>query len=643
MLLSSRDKIIIFIRQYFHSFVFERSNFMDYKKLAADIVKNVGGADNIQIVNHCMTRLRFNLVDVSKANKEALEDLDGVLGVVYAGEQYMVILGQNLIPTYEAVVKNFDIKSGAAVDENLDNLDKKKEPLTWKNVGSKVIGFISASVTPLIPGLIAGGMLKVALLLVVTFINPHYATSSSYLLLSAIADAPFYFMPIIVAYGAATKLGGTPVYAMVSTAALLHVNYTTLVTAAKSATLFGVHVKMLSYSSTLLPALLIAIVAYYAEKFFNKIVPGIFRSVFVGMGTIFVAGSLGFLILGPLGNILGQGIASLFMFLNSTVGPLAVGLLAAALPWMVMAGMHTALTPFMTQLLTNPGYDAILRPAFILHNMSEGGANIGVALRTKNKQFKSECFSLAIGCIVAGVTEPAIYGVNLKYRKPMYGVMAGGFVGGFIASLMGAKAYVMGYSNILALPIFQKTVVGMIIAIIAAIATSAIVTYILGIDEKKAPKVTDPVQETYPDDDIVAISDADLVNIEDVNDETFSQKMMGDGVAFKLDNDFICSPANGTLETMFPTGHAFGVLTNEGVEILIHIGLETVNLKGDGFDVLVKQGEKVRAGQPIVRVDREKIQKAGYDLTTMLVITNPNNKTINLKNDGSVKIGDKLN
>lgn len=616
---------------------------MDYKKLASDIVKNVGGADNIQVVNHCMTRLRFNLVDVSKANKEALEDLDGVLGVVYAGEQYMVILGQNLIPTYEAVVKDFNLKAGAAVDENLDNLDKKKEPLTWKNVGSKVIGFISASVTPLIPGLIAGGMLKVALLLIVTFINPHYATASSYLLLSAIADAPFYFMPIIVAYGAATKLGGTPVYAMVSTAALLHINYTTLVTAAKSATLFGVHVKMLTYSSTLLPALLIAIVAYYAEKFFNKIVPGIFRSVFVGMGTIFVAGSLGFLILGPLGNILGQGIANVFMFLNGTVGPLAVGLLAALLPWMVMAGMHTALAPFMTQLLTNPGYDAIIRPAFILHNMAEGGANLGVAARTKNKQFRSECYSLAVGCIVAGVTEPAIYGVNLKYRKPMYGVMAGGFVGGFIASLLGAKAYVMGYSNVLALPIFQKTIMAMVIAIIAAIATSAIVTYILGIDEEKAPKVTAPVQETYPDDDIVAISDAQLVHIEDVNDETFSKKMIGDGVAFKLDNDFVCAPANGTLETMFPTGHAFGILTNEGVEILIHIGLETVNLKGDGFDVLVKQGEKVRAGQPIVRVDREKIQKEGYDLTTMLVITNANNQTINLKSDGDVKIGDKLN
>lgn len=612
---------------------------MDYKKLASDIVKNVGGESNIDIVNHCMTRLRFNLKDASKANKEALEDLDGVLGVVYAGGQYMVILGQNLIPTYNAVVKDFNVAAGTNVDENLDNLDKKKEPLTWKNVGSKAIGFVSASITPLLPGLIAGGMMKVALLLVVTFINAKYANTSSYLLLSAIADAPFYFMPIIVAYGAATKLGGTPVYAMVATAALLHGNFTTLVTAAKHATLFGFNVQMLNYGTTLLPALLIAITAYYAEKFFNKIVPGIFKSVFVGLGTIFVSGSLGFLILGPLGNLLGQGIASGFMFLNSTVGPLAVGLLAACLPWMVMAGMHTALTPFMPQLLSNPGYDAILRPAFLLHNMAEGGANIGVAARTKNPKFRSECISLAIGCIVAGVTEPAIYGVNLKYRRPMYGVMAGGFVGGFLASLMGAKAYVMGYSNVLALPIFQDKIMAMVVGIVAAIATSAIVTYILGIEEEPAKKVTDPVQETYPDDAIVSVSDGALMNIEDVNDEAFSQKLLGDGVALQLKNDFVCSPANGTLKTMFPTGHAFGVLTNQGVELLVHIGLDTVNAKGDGFDVLVKQGEKVRAGEPILKVDRAKLKKAGYDLTTMLVVTNANNQDINLKEEGNVKAG----
>lgn len=616
---------------------------MDYQKLAAAIVKNVGGEENIQMVNHCMTRLRFNLKDVSKADKAALEDLNGVLGVVYAGEQYMVILGQHLIPTYEAIVKNYSVTAGATVDENLDDLSQKKEPLTWKNWGSKFIGFISASVTPLIPGLIAGGMLKVVLLLIVTFIDSAYSKTPSYMLLSAIADAPFYFMPIIVAYGAATKLGGTPVYAMVATAALLHGNYTSLVTeGAKNVTLFGVHVSLLSYGSTLLPALLIAAVAYYAEQYLNKIVPGIFRSVLVGMGTIFIAGALGYLILGPLGNMLGQVIATVFMFLNSTVGPLAVGLLAAALPWMVMAGMHTALAPFMTQLLSNPGYDAILRPAFILHNMSEGGANLGVAARTKNAQFRSECISLAVGCIVAGVTEPAIYGVNLKYRKPMYGVMAGGFVGGMVASILGAKAYVMGYSNLLALPIFQQTVLAMVTGIVVAIVTSAIVTYVLGIDEQPAAKVTEPVQTTYPDDAIVAVSDGELCDLSQVNDETFASGVLGDGVALRLDNDFICAPANGTLATMFPTGHAFGIVTATGVELLVHIGIDTVNLKGAGFDVLVQQGETVRAGQPIVRVDRSAIQKHGYDLTTMLIVTNANGQTIQLQRQGRVKVGTRL-
>ncbi|MFT9213220.1 glucose PTS transporter subunit IIA [Liquorilactobacillus ghanensis] len=617
---------------------------MDYQELASKIVSNVGGINNIESVSHCMTRLRFNLKDVSKANKESLENLEGVIGVVYAGEQYMVILGKHLIPTYEAITKNFDIKTGSIVNENLDDLSKKKEPLTWKNLGSKFIGFISASVTPLIPGLIAGGMLKVVLLLAVTFMDPSFAKSSSYLLLSAIADAPFYFMPIIVAYGAATKLGGTPVYAMVATASLLHGNYTTLVTeTAKHVTLFGINVKLLDYGTTLLPALLIAIVAYYAERYLNKIVPGMFRSVFVGMGTIFVSGSLGYLILGPVGNLLGQYIANFFMFLNSTVGPLAVGLLAAALPWMVMAGMHTALAPFMTQLLSNPGYDAILRPAFILHNMSEGGANLGVALRTKNTQFRSECISLAIGCIVAGVTEPAIYGVNLKYRRPMYGVMAGGFVGGVVASLLGARAYVMGYSNLLALPIFQKTVIGMIIAIIAAIITSTIVTFVLGIEENSPKKITEPVKKTYSDDAIVAVSDSKLLKLDNVKDETFASKVLGDGVAFELKDDVICSPANGTLVSVFPTGHAFGILTNTGVELLVHIGINTVNLKGDGFDVLVKQDQKVRAGQPLVRVDRDKIKQAGYDLTTILVITDAKGQKVNLKTDGVVKTGALLN
>ena len=612
---------------------------MDYKELAQDIVLNVGGADNVEILSHCMTRLRFNLKDATKADKKALEALEGVIGVVYAGGQYMVILGENLLPVYDAILHDFDIKAGGVVDENVDGDLKQKEALTWGNVLNKIIGFISSTVTPMIPGLIAGGMLKVALLLVVTFISAGYAKTPSYQLLSAIADAPFYFMPIFVAYGAATKLGGTQIYAMAAAASLLHGNFTALVTAAKPISLFGLPVNLLSYGTTLLPAILIAIVAYYAEKLLNKVIPTIFKAVFVGMGTIFIAGSLGFLILGPLGNYIGRGIAALFMWLDGTVGALAVGLLAAALPWMVMAGMHTAITPFMPQLISDPGYDSMLRPAFLMHNMAEGGAVLGVTARTKDKVKRSEYLSIAIGCIVAGVTEPAIYGVNLKYKKPMYAVMAGGFAGSLVASLLGVRAYVMGYSNILALPIFKETALAAAVGILVSIAVAAVVAFVLGIDNKELEKVTEPVKVEIADDAIVAAADGHLLPLEAVADEVFSSKMMGDGVAVSPESDFIVAPANGKLTTVFPTGHAFGLTRTDGVEILVHIGINTVELKGQGFDVLAKQGDLVRAGQPIVKIDREALVQKGYDITTMTIITDNKGKDIALKHEGKVKSG----
>ncbi|EHJ57077.1 PTS system, glucose subfamily, IIA component [Streptococcus urinalis FB127-CNA-2] len=617
---------------------------MDYQKFAKDIIDNVGGVSNINQLSHCMTRLRFNLKDASKANKEALENLENVIGVVYAGGQYIVILGPHLIQTYETIMKNYPIQSGGSINENLDGDLQEKEKLTWKNAFSKLISFVSASVTPMVPGLIAGGMLKVALILITTFISKDWATSSSYLLLSAIGDAPFFFMPVFVAYGAATKLGATSIYAMAASAALLHANYTTLVAAGKGFELFGLPVNPLSYGTSLLPALLISVVAYYTEKWLNKIIPNLFKAIFVGMGTIFIAGSLGYLILGPLGNYIGQGVASIFMFLNDTIGPFAVGLLAAALPWMVMTGMHQAITPFMPQLLVNPGYDALLRPAFLMHNMAEGGAVLGVSFRIKDKVKRSEFLSIAVGAIVAGVSEPAIYGVNLKYKRPMWAVMIGGFAGGFVASLLGAKAYVMGYSNPLALPIFGKTSLAAAVGILVTIIVATVAGYIFGIgNDPKEASITNPVQKDFPDDAIVAVSDGELLPLETVNDDAFAKKLMGDGIAIKLKSDFIVSPINGELMTVFPTGHAFGITGHDGLEVLVHIGIYTVELEGKGFNVLANTGDKVRAGQPIVTIDRQEIEKAGYDTTTMLVITNANNQEIHLQEKGEVKASHVLN
>lgn len=355
---------------------------------------------------------------------------------------------------------------------------KKGTPLTFKSAGSAVIGFVSASVTPMIPGLVAGGMLKVVLLLI-TLVWADFADTTSYTLLSGVADTAFFFMPIYVAYGAAKKLGATPIYAMICAASLLHANYTALVAAGEAVTLLGLPVRLMSYSGSLLPALLLALCAYYMEKFFNKIVPGIFKSIFVGLGTVTVTMILGYVVLAPLGGYLGNYLAIAFGFLGDRVAPIAVGLLAACLPWLVMCGMHMALVPFMTQALVNPGYDAVFRPAFLLHNMAEGGACIGVALRSKDVEFRTEALSIAFGCIVAGVTEPAIYGINLPLKKPMIGVMAGGAAGGVTAGLLGARAYVMGYSTVLALPIFEGTIIAAAVAVAVAIIISAVVTFVL--------------------------------------------------------------------------------------------------------------------------------------------------------------------
>lgn len=390
----------------------------------------------------------------------------------------MVILGQNLLPVFESAQKDFGIAAGATTDENLDAAPKEKKPLTPASAAMAVLGYVSAAVTPLVAGLVAGGMLKVALLLI-GLVMPSFNGSSTYQILSGVADAAFFFMPIFVAYGAAVKLGGTPIYAMIGAAALLHGNYTALVAAGEPVTLIGLPVRLVSYSTSLLPALLIAIAAYYAEKFFNKIIPGIFKSLLVGLGTITVTSILGFLVLAPLGNLLGSYLAVAFMFLGDTVGFIAVGALAACLPWLVMCGMHAAMAPFMAQALVDPGYDSLIRPAFILHNMAEGGACIGVALRCKNVEKRSEALGIAFGCIVAGVTEPAIYGVNLPRKSPMIGVMAGGAVGGIVAAVLGARAYVMGYSTVMALPIFQDTIIAMAIAIVVAILVAAIVTFFL--------------------------------------------------------------------------------------------------------------------------------------------------------------------
>lgn len=454
---------------------------MDYKAVAAEVIEKSGGVENIKTVGHCATRLRFTLTDKDKADIEAIKKVKGVLGCIYATEQLQIIFGKEVLNVYNAVMKGYNIENAGEVEPAATD-GKDKKPLTFRSAVDAVIGYVSGAVAPLVPPLVAGGMIKVFLLLI-TYAFPSFADSNTNLILGWVANAPFYFMPIIVAYGAARKLGGTPGYAMAGAASLLTPAFTTAVAEGTALTLVGIPVRLVKYPQQLLPALLIALACYYIERLLTKIVPGIFKSIFVGAGTMALSMILGFTVLGPLGGYIGSLISGVFVFLGNSVGPIAIAVLAACLPWLVMTGMHHAVSPFMAQAISDPGYDPVFRPAYILHNMAEGGACLGVGLRTKDPAFRSECFSLAFGCIVAGVTEPAIYGINFKLKKPMLGVMAGGASGGIVAGLMGARAYHMGYSTIMALPIFEDTFLAMLLGIIVAIVVAAIVTFILGYNE----------------------------------------------------------------------------------------------------------------------------------------------------------------
>ena len=619
---------------------------MNYKEIVTRLFELAGGVNNVSSVTHCATRLRFFVKNKKAVNTEEIKKVQGVLGVVFVNDELQMVFGKNVIPAYNEASTMFNEKAGGTAPE----AGKEKEKMTARDIGNVIVGFVSASVTPLIPGLLAGGMLKVFLLLA-TLAFPAFKEAMAYTLLSQLANIPFYFMPIFVAYGAAKKLGGTPLYAMTVAGALLYPDFVSLLKEAEDGvTIFLLPVTKVTYSSTLLPALLIGICAYFVEKFLTKIIPGILKNVLVGMLTIGITYVAAITVLGPFGDVVGSYIVNIFLFASSHFGPVAIALLAACMPWLVMTGMHHAVTPFMVQAFADPGYDVFFRPSYILHNMAEGGACLGVALRTKSKEFRAECLSLAFGCIVAGVTEPALYGVNFRLKKPMIGIMAGGAVGGIAAGLFHVCAYSYGYSTILALPIFVETAVYMAIAIVIDIVVAAAVTYVLGFEdvvpanaqttEDAIPAAAETAENANSASAAAPVSGT-IISQEQIPDETFAAGILGSGIGIMADSEVITAPFNGVVETVAETGHALGLTADNGMEMLIHIGVDTVKMNGEGFEPLVKEGDRITKGQDLLKFSKAKIKAAGYNDTVVVLITNSDDlENLQIVKTGKVDAGE---
>ncbi|MDG3179932.1 beta-glucoside-specific PTS transporter subunit IIABC [Streptococcus suis] len=587
---------------------------MKYKNTALAILGAVGGEKNVLRATHCVTRLRLELKDENIVSDERVKSISGVIGIMKKNGQYQIILGNDVANYYKefTALGKFD-------SDSVQQLKKA-------NVLEQVIEYIAGSMTPLIPAMLGGGMIKV-LVIVLPMQGLLKADSQSISFLAFFGDAPYHFMPIFLAYSASQKLKVTPALAMSVAGILLHPNFVQMVSSGDPLHFLGAPVTPASYGSSVIPILIMVWLMKYIEAVFNKVTPAVTKSFLQPTLVLLVSGFIALVLVGPLGVIVGEGLSQLVEQMHGVAGWLTLAVLGAIMPFIVMTGMHWAFAPiFLAASIATP--DVLILPAMLGSNLAQGAASIAVAFKSKNSNTKQIAFAAGFSALFAGVTEPALYGVTLKYKKPLYAAMIGGGLAGLFVGLTGVKAYLFAVPSLIALPQFiyseaASNITNAMIAAAISIIVTFILAYFLGIDEETSTVNLEKVAPGISSrKNVFSPLSGQILPLEKVNDATFSKKMLGEGVAIIPKDGKVYAPFDGTVTSLFPTKHAIGLTSDEGVELLIHFGLETVELKGRGFVSHVSDGEKVEKGQLMLEVDVEMLVAEGYDIVTPVVVTN---------------------
>lgn len=634
---------------------------MNYQNLAKEILEKVGGESNISGLTHCATRLRFNLKDENKAQTEALKKVDGVMGVVNKGGQYQVVIGSDVANVYRPITEMTNISTDEGGKPEKEN----------KKVLEKLIDTLSGIFTPILPAITAAGMIKAVLSLLLAF-GLVSKEGSTYQVLNFMADAAFYFLPILLASSAAKKFKCNPYLAMMLGGILLHPNFVAMVTAAKESheaiRVFGIPITNASYSSSVLPIILIVWFLSYVEPIADRISPKPIKFFTKPLISIIVTGFVGLVVIGPIGTIISNLIASGVHTLNQYASWLVPALVGTLTPLLVMTGTHYGLVPIGINNRMTIGYDTLIYPGMLGSNVAQGGAALAVAFKSKKSEIKQLASSAGITG-VCGITEPALYGVNLRYKTPLYAAMLGGGISGFIMGLLNVKNYTGGSPGFLTLPSylggdslndFYFACMGAGISLVISFVASYILYKDPVEESNEILKATETTSvETAPAEAVSADikagkSDATdiiiqspmsgvAVPLNQVNDPTFAEGILGKGIAIEPESGRVLSPVNGTIRTIFETGHAVGLESEEGAEVLIHVGLDTVNLKGKHFDVKMKAGDEVKVGDCILEFDLEAIRDEGYDVITPIIISNYGNyEAVEAAASGPVTYGSPL-
>ncbi|MDY4333286.1 beta-glucoside-specific PTS transporter subunit IIABC [Pectobacterium brasiliense] len=608
---------------------------MDYQKLGVDILALSGGKQNVSKLTHCATRLRFEFNDSDAVQADAIAKLPGVISVVDRGGQFQVVIGNDVQITYRAILNEIGEMNGQRTASS-------KEPQKKGGIFSQIISVISTTFTPVIPAITGAGMIK-ALLAILKLTGLISADSTTYRLLDTISDAAFFFLPVLLAYGASIKFACNPILAMTIAGALLHPNLAQLLASGGPISFIGIPVRLADYAGSVLPIILTVWIMSYIEQFAEKISPSMIKFFTKPMIVLLFTAPLALVVIGPFGIFLNDLVASGAAIIDGKASWLIPMLMGGLQPFLVITGTAWAMTPIATSQLTRNGFEMINGPGMLASNIAQGAATLCVAFKTKNKNLKQLASSAGFTALL-GITEPSLYGVTLKLKKPLIAAMIGGGCAGIYAGLAGLVRYAFVSPGLAALPAFigenPMNIVHALITCAIAIVVTFALTWIMGFDDPvdetettattNSPSTSETETAKKPQaaagqteqQAIMSPLSGKLVALSDINDDVFSQGLLGQGVAIIPDKGEVVAPVSGEIITFLESKHAVGIRTDNGLELLIHVGLDTVNLNGKHFTGHIKPGDRVSAGDRLISFDLHEITRLGYDPITPVVIIN---------------------
>jgi len=589
---------------------------MDYNHLSKTILKNVGGEENILDVYHCITRLRFHLKDSSKVNEKVITDSEGIAGAQFKGSEFQIIIGNDVKNVYENFVshmKDFGRQDGEVSTEKT-------------NIMTKLMDTLAGVFVPVLPAITAAGMVKsvLALLLAVRAISSE---SDIYQLFNILSDAAFYFLPFLLAVTSARKFKTNEFLALTVAGSMM---YPTIITGAADGGalhVFGLTIPFINYSASIIPIVLSVWLLSKVYHFIDKRTPETVRLLIAPMLSLFIIVPISLGLLAPLGNYAGYYLASFLTWIFAVSGPVAGLILGATIPLIVMTGMHYVVNPIVLQNLNQLGYDFIA-PLFFLCNIAQAGATLAVFTKAKDKKLKSLALSTGISAIF-GITEPAMYGVNIREKKPFFASLIAGGIGGFVATLFGVKVYAFVMPGITGIPAYitqggdNRNIVVILLSLLITFASSFGLTLILW-KEKKINIKEEPqtVPEEMKGEFVRSPIEGEIVPLTDVPDTIFSKQIVGPGVAIIPESREIRAPFEGQVTMISESKHAIRLKSKSGIELLIHVGIDSAKLGGLGFEAAVKAGDDIRVGDKLLEVNLDYLKEKGIDMITPVVVIN---------------------